>query len=304
MKRIKIFCWWAESYYITERFKKQFIGNKFINKDIELVIDDTYEYAVIFGNSREPVLASKDKTFVFFQEPYWSHNWDREAYKKSFNVFCSSKKLYGAHEEFKESLLYMLYGGHGDLNDDPILDWSVNSLIDYVPPKSKILSIIQRRQLFNIGENIIYQDRINLADALNVSDVDIDIYGGLWEKDNKKVKGEIWNKKTGLNDYMFSIAIENTTQPNYISEKFFDCILTNTVPVYFGCTNVSDIIPKDCYIQLPNITNIEECIDTIRTQCNIENYKRVINNVANLKQLYFTSSKYNLWHKIQELVNE
>lgn len=302
MKKIKIFCWWTDSHNITDRFKKQFIGNKFLNNNIELVTDDSYEYAIIFGNSREPILSTKEKTIVFFQEPYWSSNWDRESYKKSSNVFCSSKKLYGEYEEFKESLLYMLYGGHGDLNENPILDWSVNSLIDYTPPKSKLLSIIQRKQLFNIGENIIYQDRINLADSLNSSDIDIDIYGGLWVNDNKKVKGEIWNKKIGLNDYMFSVAIENTIQPNYISEKFFDCILTNTVPIYFGCSNIKDIIPEDCYIHLPDIKNIEECLHVIRTQCNIEKYNSIINNVNKLKQQYFSSSKYNLWHKIQEFV--
>jgi len=301
MKRVKLFCWWTDSGSITDRFKRQFIGSRYANDNIEFVIDDSYEYAVVFGNTKETILTDKEHTIFFFQEPHWSQNWDREAYKKSSRVFCSSKKLCGEHPEFIESPSFMFYGGHGDLHPDPIWDWSVDSLLYTNSEKTKLLSIIQRKQVFQIGENIIYQDRCNLAEALNASDINIDIYGGgYWEKDGKKIKGEIWNKKIGLSEYMFSIAIENTIHPNYVTEKFFDCILTNTVPVYYGCYNITDFIPSDCFIQLPDITNHEACFETIRKNCTVENYNKMINNIAKLKADYFTNTNYNIWAKIQK----
>ena len=303
MKRIKLFCWWTDSNSITNRFLKQFIGTKFPNPNIEFVTNDEYDYAVVFGFTKENILTDREHTLFFFQEPYWSSNWDKEAYKKSSRVYCSSKALCGQHEEFIESPSCMFYGGHGDLHHEPIWDWSVDSLLDINPKKNKLLSIIQRKQVFQIGENIIYQDRCNLAEALNASEIDIDIYGGgYWEKDGKKIKGEIWNKKVGLNDYMFSIAIENTIHPNYVTEKFFDCILTNTIPVYYGCNNILDFIPSNCFVQLPDITNHKACIETIKDQCTVENYNKMINNVAKLKLDYFTNSNYNIWAKIQKEV--
>jgi hypothetical protein len=50
----------------------------------------------------------------------------------------------------------------------------------------------------------------------------------------------------------FYIAIENSSQRNYMSEKLLDCFMTLTVPIYIGCPNVTDyfdargmIIAKD-----------------------------------------------------------
>lgn len=43
------------------------------------------------------------------------------------------------------------------------------------------------------------------------------------------------NQKTAsLDDYMFQVVIENGKYPEYVSEKFFDCLKTNTVPIYWG----------------------------------------------------------------------
>lgn len=301
MKKIKLFCWWTSSEQITYRFKKQFIGNKFVNENIEFVTDDSYDYAAVFGNTNNQILVDKDHTLYFFQEPYWSQNWDRDAFKKSSRVFCPSKALYANPEEFIESPAYMFYGGHGDLHSEFEWDWSVESMIEISPKKDKLLSLIQRKQIFHAGNNVLYSDRCNLADFLNQSDIELDIFGaGYWEKDNKKVKGEIWNKKVGLNDYKFSIAIENTYQPNYITEKFFDCILTNTVPVYYGCSNITDIIPENCFIRLPDISDKESCLKVIKEQCTHENYNVLVNNINKLKENYWTNTNYNLWAKIQQ----
>jgi len=42
-----------------------------------------------------------------------------------------------------------------------------------------------------------------------------------------------------LFDTMFHVAIENVRQQDYFSEKLLDCFLTRTVPIYWGCPNVS-----------------------------------------------------------------
>jgi len=44
---------------------------------------------------------------------------------------------------------------------------------------------------------------------------------------------------------MFSLIIENQRLPNYITEKLVDCIISKTVPLYFGCPNVSDYFDTD-----------------------------------------------------------
>jgi len=53
-----------------------------------------------------------------------------------------------------------------------------------------------------------------------------------------------WN---GLAPYHYSFGFENCRQKNYFSEKFCDCILTWTLPVYWGCPNISSYFPDDAY---------------------------------------------------------
>jgi len=65
---------------------------------------------------------------------------------------------------------------------------------------------------------------------------------------------EIDSKEEGLNEYMFSVAIENCgfgmTSKNYFTEKILDCFATGTIPVYFGCSNIPDYFNPDGVIEL------------------------------------------------------
>ena len=38
----------------------------------------------------------------------------------------------------------------------------------------------------------------------------------------------------------FSIAIESTSVENYFSEKLIDCLITKTIPIYWGCPNIEE----------------------------------------------------------------
>jgi hypothetical protein len=63
-------------------------------------------------------------------------------------------------------------------------------------------------------------------------------------------------KNTGLEDYMFSIAIENSVQNDYFSEKIIDCFVTGTIPIYWGARNLGQyfdldgVIPFDKFIEV------------------------------------------------------
>jgi hypothetical protein len=51
-------------------------------------------------------------------------------------------------------------------------------------------------------------------------------------------------KEQGLNEYMFSVAIENDIYPNYYTEKLLDCFATKTVPIYIGSPNIDPFDEK------------------------------------------------------------
>jgi hypothetical protein len=62
-------------------------------------------------------------------------------------------------------------------------------------------------------------------------------------------KGKIDSKKDTLEKYKFSICYENARDtPGYITEKIFDCFFAGCVPIYWGANNITDHIPKECFI--------------------------------------------------------
>ena len=43
----------------------------------------------------------------------------------------------------------------------------------------------------------------------------------------------------------YTLAIENTSEPHYFSEKITDAFLCNTMPIYFGAPNIFEYFPKN-----------------------------------------------------------
>lgn len=82
------------------------------------------------------------------------------------------------------------------------------------------------------------------------TEFEFDFYGTGWNaKKFRNYKGAPADKLETLKNYKFSLCFENTKNvKGYITEKIFDCFAAGCVPVYLGASNVTQYIPKDCYI--------------------------------------------------------
>jgi len=61
--------------------------------------------------------------------------------------------------------------------------------------------------------------------------------------------GSVEDKASVYSVSKFAFCYENTKNlENYITEKIFDAIMAGCVPIYWGANNVSDFIPKECFI--------------------------------------------------------
>lgn len=77
------------------------------------------------------------------------------------------------------------------------------------------------------------------------------VYGrGGWDKYNLGVcKGGCDDKHVVLRDHKFCYCFENwDNDVHYISEKLMDCIQNRCVGIYLGSKNISDYVPKECFI--------------------------------------------------------
>jgi hypothetical protein len=57
-----------------------------------------------------------------------------------------------------------------------------------------------------------------------------------------------------LLEYRFCLAYENSVEPDYISEKLFDCFYAGCVPIYYGAPNITDYIPASTFIDKRNFS--------------------------------------------------
>ena len=62
---------------------------------------------------------------------------------------------------------------------------------------------------------------------------------------------------------MFHIAAENSRQKNYFTEKIIDCFASKTIPIYYGCPNLSSFFNMDGVITFSDVKDLNTIFDTI-----------------------------------------
>ena len=110
----------------------------------------------------------------------------------------------------------------------------------------------------------------------------------LLEKDPETIfliDTSIVGKIEGLQDYKFSITIENGQHDNYFTEKILDCFLTGTIPIYNGCENISDFFDMNGIITFNTIDELHDIVTTL-TDSDYESRKDAIQRNFELAKQY------------------
>ena len=71
-----------------------------------------------------------------------------------------------------------------------------------------------------------------------------------------------------ISDYKFMICFENSSLPNYLTEKLYNAYSNGTIPIYWGCSNIEEYINLSAILYLkPEHTqlNVDELIRNIKT---------------------------------------
>ena len=95
------------------------------------------------------------------------------------------------------------------------------------------------------------------------------------------------DKMDGLLPYRYSIAMENSSQPYYFTEKINDCFLAYTVPVYYGCKNISRYFPERSFVQI-DIENPKQSTDLIESLLVNDDWQSRLDAVKEARELVLT----------------
>lgn len=95
------------------------------------------------------------------------------------------------------------------------------------------------------------------------------------------------NKESLFDTFQFAIIIENSRQTNYFTEKIMDCLVTKTIPIYWGCPNINDFFDTSGWIILESI-QISELYNKLKIlNSNYYNlYKDIIDKNYNTAMKY------------------
>jgi hypothetical protein len=84
------------------------------------------------------------------------------------------------------------------------------------------------------------------------------------------------SKLTALKDFRYSFIIENDNNDMYFSEKLVDCLITGTIPIFWG-SDISKIFDMNGIIKF---SSLEELKDIIKN-CNEDFYNFKIESIKN-----------------------
>lgn len=98
----------------------------------------------------------------------------------------------------------------------------------------------------------LYRARRNAARWFHAHGrLEMDVYG-VPPMNTPNYKGKAASKLDTLRMYRYALCFENLYHPvwsqGYVTEKIFDCMYADCVPVYYGAYNIENYIPEGCFV--------------------------------------------------------
>jgi len=286
MKVVFICSWGNNSTELLNKYKTFTPGNSGVWKNITGVTDVDKADCVVFLEEMDYRINVDNKIVICFpREPVNTKNWEGKSLKYGFTY---------------DTL-------HHVVTNPQFMDKTYDELESLEYNKSKKVSCVVSKKMGMTG----HKQRVNFIIKLTSIYPDLcDIYGSGWGNElNRSYKGSfgcyhrksssIKTKYDGLVDYKYSLCFENTKRKNYFTEKFTDCILCWTVPIYWGCSNIGDFFPKDSYYEID--INSPDCIERIKEIVNTPIQDKNIIALKEARDLVL--NKYNLWDVVSEITS-
>lgn len=246
------------------------------------------DYIVVFNlpinHLRQLAKYPKEKLILFLWEPpTTSLN-----YEPKYHQYFS--KIYTWHDDIIDQKTYFKFYY-------PVLNEMVNDVQEF--KNKKLCTMISMNKNSNYHNELYSQRRSIINFFEEIDEPDFDFYGMYWDKSQfKNYKGQVVRKADVLKKYKFCICYENTKGSNgYVTEKIFDCFMSGCVPIYWGAPNITQYIPKECFINREDFKSDQDLYLFIKNMSEAE-YNNYINNI----KAYLTSNKAQLY-SINNFIN-
>jgi glycosyl transferase family 10 (putative fucosyltransferase) len=197
-----------------------------------------------------------ERTIVFQMEPWCAEpyqTWGVKTWGEWSQPDPARFLQVRSHRRYVNNAYWQLRASYDELRTRPIR-------------KRSLLSTICSAKYFDPG-HIKRTDFLRFLDARDDDVVRVDTYGG---RDNPLgLRG--WrelpppdDKDPALLPYRYHLAVENNREHNYITEKLWEPLLTETLCFYWGAPNTAEQVDPRAFIPL-DLDDFEAALHTIKT---------------------------------------
>lgn len=218
----------------------------------------------------------------------------------------------GFHRQFSKLVLCDRQVQHHDIQYYNGLTWwvgmnvqhqgthsfSADYSLDYdqlkimLPPlKQKCMSVICSKNKSLPG----HEKRLTFLDKLKNHPISqhIDFFGG--------GHNPILDKWDAIAPYKYHLVLENSVVPDYWSEKLSDAYLGFSLPVYYGCPNISNYFSPSSLCRI-NIDDFEDCISVLNALIHSDVYDSYISEILTARKLIL--NEYNIFQLMTNICRE
>ncbi|OGG16301.1 hypothetical protein A3D77_02480 [Candidatus Gottesmanbacteria bacterium RIFCSPHIGHO2_02_FULL_39_11] len=250
-------------------------------------------------------------------------------------VYCNEKNLWLIHQEPPNEFFRHTYKpcgiysrvyttdshlvGERYIHTQTGLPWHINRSYDFLrkepmPKKNKLLCwVTSKKNIFeghkkrlNFLKNISHKSACDITATLNYYERKLHVKTQQEKEELKKAlyaegySSVAQDKWEALSPYRYSLVVENFAGPDYWSEKLADAYLSYTMPIYYGCTNISNYFPESSYIKI----DIEDpkCPDTINRIIHSNLWKRNQKTICKARELIL--EKYQFFPLFSEYIKK
>lgn len=139
--------------------------------------------------------------------------------------------------------------------------------------KTKLCSFVSSDK--NMCE--LHRIRYDLAKILNRMSYPIDFYGTAF--------GQFSKASEYLQDYMFSVIVENYVDDYYFTEKLLNCFACGVIPIYLGARKISSVFDPKGIIQFSSAKDFIDVFGNVSKEFYEERKEAIVNNY-NICQKY------------------
>ena len=242
---------------------------------------------------------------IFLNAPKSNNLYYKKALKLEKKIFIIENEHYDIHKPNRDIenlkgickvFSYRPNKYHNGVHLNYSFNFSQGKMSLDIKNKKIFCSLISNNKMYNISKEL-YSERKKIIKWFNENArKDFMLYGGGWDKvvlksnnlfykvinrlniNSKKLdvyKGRCNSKSEILSSSKFSFCFENSNTDGWITEKLFDVMRNNCIPIYYGTSDIKKYIPSNLFINYEEFNSVEELYFYLKGM-NIDTYEKYL----------------------------